>query len=219
MSGPIHILLIGVSPQLLEPLKQAGFLPTATEVRSREAAARALTERSWDLALCAYALPGLDALAAIALARGSDPDLPVILVTDPIGEDLAADLMRAGANDIVVTSRLSRLSSSVEREMRAARRRRQLRKALLEDSEDSRAPVASSQDDPNSFRALVENSPDLIARFAPDLRRVYVNPAIERLTGMPAGKLVGTRLSEVNFDERFSGPIEKALLEAFALGA
>ncbi|MGK2858464.1 MAG: response regulator, partial [Thermoanaerobaculia bacterium] len=217
MSGPIHILLIGVSPQLLEPLKQAGFLPTATEVRSREAAARALTERSWDLVLCGYALPGLDALAAIELMRSSDPDLPVILVTEPIGEDLAADLMRAGANDIVVTSRPARLPASVDREMRGARRRRQLRRALLEEHseglEESRDPAAPPirHDDPDSFRALAENSPDLIARFGPDLRRLYVNPAIERLTRLPAEKLIGTRLSEVNFDERFSGPIEKAL--------
>ncbi|MCA1734518.1 MAG: response regulator, partial [Acidobacteria bacterium] len=101
MSGPIHILLIGVSPQLLEPLAQAGFLPSVTEVRSREETARALTERGWDVVICGYALPGLDALAAIELVRSSDPDLPVIIVTEPIGEDLAADLMRAGANDIV----------------------------------------------------------------------------------------------------------------------
>lgn len=222
MSGPIHILLIGVSPQRLEPLKHAGFLPTATEVRSREAAVRELTERSWDLVLCGYALPGLDALAAIALVRSTDPDLPVIIVTEPIGEDLAADLMRAGANDIVVMSRVARLAASVDHEMRSARRRRQLRKALLESEAvgESRDPAtAISPGDPESFRALAENSPDLIARFGPDLRRLYVNPAIERLTGLPAGKLIGTRLSEVNFDERFAGPIEKALLEAFALGA
>ncbi|MCA1733526.1 MAG: PAS domain-containing protein, partial [Acidobacteria bacterium] len=165
------------------------------------------------------------ALAAIELVRSSDPDLPVIIVTEPIGEDLAADLMRAGANDIVVTSRPARLPASVDREMRTARRRRQLRRALLEEHaegvEESRDPAASPtrQDDPDSFRALAENSPDLIARFGPDLRRVYVNPAIERLTGLPAEKLTGRRLSEVNFDERYAGPIDKALLEAFALGA
>ncbi|MCA1733545.1 MAG: PAS domain-containing protein, partial [Acidobacteria bacterium] len=222
MNGPIRILLIGAPRDLVEPLEQAGYLPSATVVRSREEAARALAERSWDLVLCTYAVPGLDAVAALALVRSRDVDLPVILVIDPIGEDLAADLMRAGANDIVLTSRLSRLPASVDRELRTARRRMHLRRALLErhsDGAEESSRSATMPDDPESFRALVENSPDLIARFGPDLRRLYVNPAIERLTGIQARKLIGTRLEEINFDERFANPIEKAVMEAFALGS
>ncbi|HET7707667.1 MAG TPA: ATP-binding protein [Thermoanaerobaculia bacterium] len=66
------------------------------------------------------------------------------------------------------------------------------------------------------FKALVENTPDLIARFTRDLRRCYVNPAIERLTGLPYSELVGKTLSELNFDQRFSPKIEQALREVFA---
>jgi PAS domain S-box-containing protein len=68
------------------------------------------------------------------------------------------------------------------------------------------------------FRALVENTPDLIARFDRDLRRCYVNPAIERLTGVPASRLIGKTLSEMHFDERFIGIIEGALRAAFDEG-
>jgi len=35
------------------------------------------------------------------------------------------------------------------------------------------------------FRALVENSPDFIARYDREFRRVYVNPAIQKLFGRP----------------------------------
>ena len=69
------------------------------------------------------------------------------------------------------------------------------------------------------FRALVENTPDLIARFDHELRRIYVNPAIERLTGRPASELIGKTLTELNFHPQFSGKIEAALKEAFATGA
>lgn len=69
------------------------------------------------------------------------------------------------------------------------------------------------------FRALVENTPDLIARFDHELRRIYVNPAIERLTGRPASELIGKTLTELNFHPQFSGKIEAALIEAFATGA
>ena len=68
------------------------------------------------------------------------------------------------------------------------------------------------------FRAVVENTPDLIARFDRDLRRVYVNPAIERLTGVPADALTGKTMSEMNFDPRFSGQIEAALAQVFREG-
>ena len=43
----------------------------------------------------------------------------------------------------------------------------------------------------SSFRALVENAPDVIVRFDADLQVTYVNPAIERITGTAAESLVG----------------------------
>lgn len=41
------------------------------------------------------------------------------------------------------------------------------------------------------FRALVENSPDFIARYDRDFRRVYVNPAIQRLFADSVGSVIG----------------------------
>lgn len=79
------------------------------------------------------------------------------------------------------------------------------------------ASAVSSTD--GGFKALVENSPDLIARFGRDLRRLYVNPAIERRTGVPASELVGTSLRDRNFDERFVDQLEDALSEAFKSGS
>jgi len=43
----------------------------------------------------------------------------------------------------------------------------------------------------SSFRALVENAPDVIVRFDANLHVTYVNPAIERITGAAAESLVG----------------------------
>lgn len=41
------------------------------------------------------------------------------------------------------------------------------------------------------FRALVENSPDIVARLDQDLRFLYVNPSMERMTGIPAAAYMG----------------------------
>ncbi|MEX4005284.1 PAS domain S-box protein [Paraburkholderia sp. EG285A] len=42
-----------------------------------------------------------------------------------------------------------------------------------------------------AFRALAENAPDAIVRYAPDFRRTYVNPEFVRVTGVEAEKLLG----------------------------
>ncbi len=41
------------------------------------------------------------------------------------------------------------------------------------------------------FRALVENSPDIVARFDRQLRHLYVNSTVERITGIPRAAFIG----------------------------
>ncbi|MBW4692984.1 MAG: GAF domain-containing protein [Lyngbya sp. HA4199-MV5] len=48
------------------------------------------------------------------------------------------------------------------------------------------------------FRALAENSPDIVARFDREFRHVYVNPAVETATGMPPQDFIGRTNAELN---------------------
>ena len=41
------------------------------------------------------------------------------------------------------------------------------------------------------FRALVENSPDMIIRFDRDLRFVYINPAVEKISRLQIARMIG----------------------------
>jgi PAS domain-containing protein len=41
------------------------------------------------------------------------------------------------------------------------------------------------------FKTLVENLPDVIARFDPDLRHLYVSPAVQRVADRPSQDFVG----------------------------
>lgn len=47
------------------------------------------------------------------------------------------------------------------------------------------------------FRALVEHSPDLVARYDAACRRTYVNPALAAALGLPAESLLGVEPSDV----------------------
>ena len=48
-----------------------------------------------------------------------------------------------------------------------------------------------------AIRAVVENSPDAISRYDAQLRRTYVNPATQRLYGLPLEKIIGKTLEEL----------------------
>lgn len=47
------------------------------------------------------------------------------------------------------------------------------------------------------YRTLVEHSPDLIVRYDADLRRLYVNPAWERASGLSADEVVNAPMTEI----------------------
>ncbi len=59
----------------------------------------------------------LDGLSAVAIAQAGWPELPVILVSGSLGEELAIDSLKKGATDYVLKQRLSRLGPAVRRAM------------------------------------------------------------------------------------------------------
>jgi PAS domain S-box-containing protein len=90
-----------------------------------------------------------------------------------------------------------------------------LRAALTIDNarlyDDARAQLAS-------WRALVENAPDIISRFDRDLRHLYVNPAVETATGLPASAMIGKSSRELGMPEPLVTSWEVALRGVFDLG-
>lgn len=79
----------------------------------------------WDLVITDHNLPGLNSIDVLSIVKKSVHDTPVIIVSGAIGEDVAADTMRAGANDYVMKDNLKRLIPAIERELRDARVRRE----------------------------------------------------------------------------------------------
>ncbi|MGZ4809935.1 MAG: PAS domain-containing hybrid sensor histidine kinase/response regulator, partial [Thermoanaerobaculia bacterium] len=68
------------------------------------------------------------------------------------------------------------------------------------------------------FKALVENSPDVVMRFSRDHRHLYVSPVIERFTGIPASQFIGKTHRELGMPEEICRLFETALTEVFAIG-
>jgi PAS domain S-box-containing protein len=68
------------------------------------------------------------------------------------------------------------------------------------------------------FKTLVENLPDIIARFDPQLRHLYTSPAVERVTGRPAQEFVGKTNREMGMPSELAEVWDAALRRVFATG-
>jgi PAS domain S-box-containing protein len=68
------------------------------------------------------------------------------------------------------------------------------------------------------FRALAENSPDIVSRFDSNLRITYVNGTVERLTGLPASKVVGCTVRDMRMKEPQASALDLALRQVLGSG-
>lgn len=100
--------------------------------RDGNAFMRVLAER-FDLIMADFSVPGLGGMQALALAIECAPGVPFVFVSGAIGEEQAIELIRQGATDYVLKTRLSRLGPAVQRALDEAseRRRRQRAEAAL----------------------------------------------------------------------------------------
>ena len=114
---------------VLRELKKGQFEATSTRVQTPEAMTAALEEQEWDVIISDYAMPSFTAMDALRTAQMTGRDLPFIVVSGTIGEDVAVAMMQAGAHDYLMKDNLPRLVPAVRRELREAERRRKGRAA------------------------------------------------------------------------------------------
>ncbi|WP_312846275.1 putative bifunctional diguanylate cyclase/phosphodiesterase [Marinobacter arenosus] len=103
---------------LLRALKKGGIEPYYRMVDTESAMEAALSKSDWDLVITDHSLPGFTSFRVLELARQLAADLPVIIVSGLIGEDVAVSAMKAGAQDYIMKNNLARLIPAIHREMR-----------------------------------------------------------------------------------------------------
>ena len=187
---PLRVLSLEDSPPDVElaseALTRAGYELDLDWAADRAAFEELLAGAPYDVILADYALPGFDAHGALELAKATCPSTPFICVSGTIGEEATVDLLKHGADDIVLKDKMARLPFAVQRAV------------------DERAGAATLADSERRFRSLFEN---LLNGYA-YCRMVYdasgepvdfiyleVNPAFESLTGLK--DVVGRPVSEV----------------------
>jgi two-component system cell cycle sensor histidine kinase/response regulator CckA len=112
---------------VLRALKQGGYEVSFQRVQAGETMARALGEHKWDVILSDYSMPGFTAWDALGILRESGLDVPFIMLSGTVNEEVAVEAMRAGARDFISKDKLARLCPALERELREARLRAEAR--------------------------------------------------------------------------------------------
>jgi diguanylate cyclase (GGDEF)-like protein/PAS domain S-box-containing protein len=186
MSEPLRVLLLEDRPAdaelILHELRRAGYEPVATRVETKQEFLAGLGPEL-DVILADYNLPQFDAMGALHLVRESGLDVPFIIVSGSIGEELAVSGIKLGAADYLIKDRLARLGQSVAHAIEQRRLRR----------ENEQAEAALRQAEAR-YRTLVEQIPAVtyVDAINEASSTMYVSPQVERIVGYPADEWMHT---------------------------
>jgi signal transduction histidine kinase len=97
---------------MLEELRQAGFEPVWERVET-EADYLARLDPGLDVILADYHLPQFDATRALEHLQARGLDIPFVVLSGAISEEVAVECMKHGAADYLLKDRLARLGPAV----------------------------------------------------------------------------------------------------------
>src|SRR6185436_20274858 len=89
-------------------------------VKNREQFEAAVLQQRFDVILSDYSLPHYNGFSALDFVRARDADVPFILVSGTLGEELAVQGLKSGATDYILKERLNRLVPAVQRALQEA---------------------------------------------------------------------------------------------------
>ena len=194
----VRLLLIEDSPTdaalTVAALRRAGHQIESLRVETEAELRAALTTGTWDVITCDWAMPCFSAPEALAVLDELDLDLPFIIVSGTVGEELAVDMMRAGAHDYVLKDRLARLAPAMERELHSARSRAHQRRAASEQATTEAR-----------YRRIVENTNQGVWMIDPANKTTFLNERMAQLLGVTVADVMGRSPAEFLDEESRAG--------------
>lgn len=157
---------------LIRWIKKDGLDPVYKRIDSLKAMKAALNKEEWNIILSDYSLSKFNALDALNLLRKNNNEIPFIIVSGTVGEDIAVKTMRKGANDYLMKDNLVRLVPSIKRELQETEIKRERREAIggLVESE-------------KRFKELAELLPAVIVETDSNDKIIFANHTFYKLTG------------------------------------
>lgn len=186
---PLRVLMVEDSPDdadlILLELGGAGFDTSSERVDTEAAMRGAMAHNRWDVVISDFNLPRFSARNALVVLREAEADIPFIIVSGCIGEEMAIALMKQGASDFVMKGKLARLAPVIERELVDATARRERRQALeaLHANEKLLKGITSSLGE----GIFVQDA---------EGKLIFMNPEAERLLGWNEAELLDQNMHQ-----------------------
>jgi PAS domain S-box-containing protein len=172
-------------------LTKGDFVADVQWVQSREQFKIALTQFNPDIVISDHSLRGFNSSDAFMWLRQANLDIPFILVTATISEEFAVAMMKEGIADYVIKDRLQRLPAAVSNALEKWQSEREKKISLeLLVSREKR------------FRALIENSNDMISLTDEHFKAFFVSTSYSRITGRTVDEGRDGTLDFVHPDDR-----------------
>ncbi|MGZ3482646.1 MAG: response regulator [Gemmatimonadaceae bacterium] len=181
---PLQVLLVedidADAKLIVHTMKHVDGGAQVDVVSTRQQFTERLAERTYDLVLADYRLPNWTGMDALLELRRLGLDIPLILVTGDLGDELAVQSVKAGAADYVLKDSLTRLPIAALRAV--------LDKRGRDESSHAQQLVTNAQqharEHEERFLQLAENIDELFFVMNAQYTEIlYINPAYEKIWG------------------------------------
>lgn len=165
-------------------LKRGEWEIFVCRVDSFESMKQELESRSWDVVLSDYVIPGFGGMEALELFKTYHLDIPFILISGKITEEMAVIALQEGAQDFVSKQNYARLLPAIKRGIEHVYILHEKRK-LFESLTESEA----------LFRTLATVAPIGIIRTNADGKCIYANDKWQTITAIDTPCAIDTLIS------------------------
>ena len=176
---------------VMHELKIAGLDADVTRVDNERDYLDKL-DSDYDLILADYNLPQFDALSALQLLNDRGIEVPFIIVSDTIGEDVAVEAIHRGAADYLLKDRLARLAPAVTKALD--------QKALKEAKRATDERLRESQE---RFQRVFEEGSVGMALVGEDYMFMEVNDALCQMLGYEHDELIKLGIRDITVPEDY----------------
>ena len=190
MSEPVRILIVEDASSDFDlaqrEIRKAVSDAVFQQVQTMQDFLHALETFQPDLILSDYHMPAFDGLTALKLTQERSKLTPFIIWTGTMGEDIAVEMMRAGAVNYILKDNIKRLGPAVAHALEERR--------LLIEHKRAEEIIHNNE---KRLRVLIENGRDNISLLAVDGTLLWESPATVRSLGYAQDEFVGHNMFDL----------------------
>ena len=121
MVNDIKVIIIEDSKAFLNyevaHLKKCGFNVNYEQVQNADSLRKALNDSKWDIILSDHEMPNFSSIEALQILNETKLDVPFIIVSDGIEEEIAKEAIHKGCRDYIMKDNIEQLVPVINREL------------------------------------------------------------------------------------------------------